>query len=165
MSIELPVYRAPMRSRDDAVPRGVGAERALALGICGIGGRVSPPPTTLDAALALADEQSGIRLAWKIERFARAPIGAYAWTRDIDGLSYLGRLAGPWAYDASVEALAADLVHVRACDWILEPVPDDLVPGAVQAAFGRGGRNWQRIRAEGVTPPTAAVWQRYRDEN
>lgn len=165
METELPVYRAPMRSRDDTVPRGVGAERALALGICGIGGRVSPSPTTLDAALARADEQSGIRLAWRVERFAKAPIGSYVWTRDIDGLTYLGRLTGPWTYDASEAADAADLVHVRRCDWIPEPIEESVVPGAVQAAFGRGGRNWQRIRAEGVTPPTAAIWQRHRGED
>lgn len=164
MATEMPVYRAPMRSRDDSVPRGVGAERALALGICGIGGRVSPTPTVLEDALTRADEQSGIRLAWRIERFAKAPIGAYVWTRDIDGLSYLGRLTGPWTYDATAEALAADLVHVRRCDWILEPIEESVVPGAVQAAFGRGGRNWQRIRAEGVTPPTAAIWQRHRGD-
>jgi hypothetical protein len=141
MATEMPVYRAPMRSRDDSVPRGVGAERALALGICGIGGRVSPTPTVLEDA-----------------------IGAYVWTRDIDGLSYLGRLTGPWTYDATAEALAADLVHVRRCDWILEPIEESVIPGAVQAAFGRGGRNWQRIRAEGVTPPTAAIWQQHRGD-
>lgn len=164
MVIEMPVYRAPMRSRNDAVPRGIGAERGLALGVCGIGGALSPAPRSLEEALVLADAQSGIRLAWRIERFAKAPIGAYTWTRDIDGLSYLGRLTGPWTYDASEGARAADLVHVRPCDWILEPIAEGLIPGAVQAAFGRGGRNWQRIRAEGVTTPTAAVWQRYRDE-
>lgn len=164
MAIEMPVYRAPMRSRDDDVPRGIGAERGLELGLCGIGGPLSPRPVTLEEALTLADAQSGIRLAWRIERFAKAPIGSYTWTRDIDGLSYLGRLTGPWTYDASDEAHAADLVHVRRCDWILEPIAEDLIPGAVQAAFGRGGRNWQRIRAEGVTPPTAAIWQRYRGD-
>lgn len=164
MAVEMPVYRAPMRSRRDDVPPGIGAERGLSLGVCGIGGALTPHPGTLGDALLLADAQSGIRLAWRIERFAKAPVGAYTWTRDIDGLTYLGRLAGPWTYDTSEEAEAADLVHVRRCDWILEPIAEEHVPGAVQAAFGRGGRNWQRIRAEGVTPPTAAIWRRHRGE-
>ncbi|CAH0239420.1 hypothetical protein SRABI76_02962 [Microbacterium oxydans] len=161
---ETPVYRAPMRSRDDAVPRGVGPERALALGICGIGGRLVPAPTSLAEALVAADAQAGIRLAWRIERFAKAPIGAFVWTRDVDGLTYLGRITGPWTYDADEAAVAADLVHVRRCDWLPDPVDEGSVPADVQATFGRGGRNWQRIRAASVSAPTLAVWNRYRDE-
>ncbi|WP_449407807.1 GAF domain-containing protein [Microbacterium maritypicum] len=158
MSEETPVYRAPMRSRDDAVPHGAGPERALTLGICGIGGRLHPAPDSLQEALTTADAQAGIRLAWRIERFAKAPIGSFVWTRDADGLTYLGRIVGPWAYDADEAADAVDLVHVRACRWLAEPIADAVVPADVQAAFGRGGRNWQRIRAASVSAPTRAVW-------
>lgn len=158
MSAETFVYRAPMRSRDDAVPNGAGTERALALGICGIGGRLRPAPDSLEDALVKADAQAGIRLAWRIERFAKAPIGSFVWTRDVDGLTYLGRLVGPWAYDADDDADAVDLVHVRSCDWLAEPIPDETVPPDVQASFGRGGRNWQRIRAASVSAPTRAIW-------
>lgn len=161
-TVETLVYRAPMRSRDDAVPRGVGPERALERGICGIGGRLEPAPSSLAEALVTADAQAGIRLAWRIERFAKAPIGAFVWTRDIDGLTYLGRIVGPWTYDADEEAAAADLVHVRRCDWLEDPVDEGSVPADVQATFGRGGRNWQRIRAATVSAPTLAVWNRYR---
>jgi hypothetical protein len=153
-----------MRSRDDAVPRWAGPERALELGICGIGGRLEPAPGSLAEALVTADAQAGIRLAWRIERFAKAPIGAFVWTRDVDGLTYLGRITGPWTYDAAEEAAAADLVHVRRCDWIADPIDDGSVPPDVQATFGRGGRNWQRIRAVSVSAPTLAVWNRYRAE-
>lgn len=158
MSEEMLVYRAPMRSRDDSVPDGAGPERALTLGLCGIGGRLHPAPRSLEDALAKADAQSGIRLAWRIERFAKAPIGSFVWTRDVDGLTYLGRLDGPWAYDTDDEADAVDLVHVRACDWLAEPIADAVVPADVKATFGRGGRNWQRIRAASVSAPTQAVW-------
>ena len=47
-----------MRSRDDAVPRGAGPERALTLGLCGIGGRLHPAPDSLQDALTLADAQA-----------------------------------------------------------------------------------------------------------
>jgi len=161
-TVETPVYRAPMRSRDDAVPAWVGPERALELGVCGIGGRLEPAPESLAEALVTADAQSGIRLAWRIERFAKAPIGAFVWTRDIDGLTYLGRIIGPWTYDTEEEAAAADLVHVRRCDWLVDPIDEGSVPADVQATFGRGGRNWQRIRAASVSAPTLAVWDRYR---
>lgn len=160
---EMPVYRAPMRSRDDAVPRGVGPERALELGICGIGGRLEPAPGSLAEALVAADAQSGIRLAWRIERFAKAPIGAFVWTRDVDGLTYLGRIAGPWAYDAGEEAAAADLVHVRRCEWLAEPIDPADVPAGVQATFTRNGRNWQRIHDDDAERLSAVLWHTLRD--
>jgi hypothetical protein len=160
---EMPIYRAPMRSRDDAVPRGVGPERALELGICGIGGRLEPAPGSLAEALVSADAQSGIRLAWRIERFAKAPIGAFVWTRDVDGLTYLGRIAGPWAYDPEEDAAAADLVHVRRCEWLAEPIDQAQVPGGVRATFARGGRNWQRIHDDDAERLSAGLWRTHRD--
>lgn len=160
---QMPVYRAPMRSRDDAVPRGVGPERALELGICGIGGRLEPAPGSLAEALVAADAQSGIRLAWRIERFAKAPIGAFAWTRDVDGLTYLGRLAGPWAYDAGEDAAAADLVHVRRCEWLDRPIDEAEVPAGVRATFARNGRNWQRIHDADAERLSAVLWRTHRD--
>lgn len=142
-----PVYRAPMRSRDDAVDAAAAVERALATGICGIGGRQAPLPATLEAALRQEDAQRGERAARRLERFAAAPLGATVWTRDVDGHYWRGRLAGAWRYDRSAEAAEVDLVHVRACDWEANAVPMSEVPLAVRAAFDRGGRNWQRIRA------------------
>lgn len=160
---EMPVYRAPMRSRDDTVPRGVGPERALELGICGIGGRLEPAPGSLAEAVVTADAQSGIRLAWRIERFAKAPIGAFVWTRDVDGLTYLGRIAGPWAYDAGDDAAAADLVHVRRCEWLAEPIDPAEVPAGVRATFARNGRNWQRIHDDDAERLSAVLWHTLRD--
>ncbi|WP_350352803.1 GAF domain-containing protein [Microbacterium sp. A8/3-1] len=160
---EMPVYRAPMRSRDDAVPRGVGPERALELGICGIGGRLEPAPDSLAEALVTADAQSGIRLAWRIERFAKAPIGAFVWTRDVDGLTYLGRIAGPWEYDPGEDATAADLVHIRRCEWLAEPIDQAEVPAGVRATFARNGRNWQRIHDDDAERLSAGLWHTYRD--
>lgn len=160
---EMPVYRAPMRSRDDAVPRGVGPERALELGICGIGGRLEPAPGSLAEAVVTADAQSGIRLAWRIERFAKAPIGAFVWTRDVDGLIYLGRIAGPWAYDAGEDAAAADLVHVRRCEWLARPIDPAEVPAGVRATFARNGRNWQRIHDVDAERLSAVLWRTHRD--
>lgn len=160
---DLPVYRAPMRSRDDAVPLGVAPERALELGLCGIGGRLAPAPGSLAEALVTADAQFGIRLAWRIERFAKAPIGAFAWTRDVDGLTYLGRIAGPWRYDAGEDAAAADLVHVRRCEWLTEPIDHAEVPAGVLATFARNGRNWQRIHDADAERLSAELWHRHHD--
>ncbi|MGV9192755.1 GAF domain-containing protein [Microbacterium sp. MC2] len=151
-------FRAPMRSRDDAVPAGGAVERALTDGLCGLGGRLDTPPANLDAAVRAVDANYGERAARRLERFAAAPDGAFVWTRDVDGVFWLGRLAGTWRYDADPAAVAVDLVHVRPCRWLPTPVDDAEVPSEVQASFARGGRNWQTIRAPGAAAATAAVW-------
>ncbi|AVZ38905.1 MULTISPECIES: GAF domain-containing protein [unclassified Dietzia] len=158
---DVPLFRAPMRSRDDRVPDGGGVERGLRLGLCGMGGRLEgPSPSSLAEAVDAAAAQHDSRLARRIERFADVPDGVYVWTRDVDGHYWLGRLAGPWRYDASDEAHSVDLVHVRECTWRSEPTDRSSVPDAVLATFARGGRNWQRIRSEAGAAESAELWAR-----
>jgi hypothetical protein len=149
-----------MRSRLRAIAAGVAVERALARGIVGLGGILEPAPRSLREATLLAAQQHDERLAARIERFADAPDGAFVWTRDDDGLAWLGRLAGPWRYDASPDASAADLVHVRPCEWLGAPVADADVPPAVRATFARGGLNWQRTHDADVSRLSAELWER-----
>lgn len=153
-------YRAPMRSRDDAVAAGIAVERALAVGVCGMGGRLDRTPSSLAAALAAVDARHGERAARRLERFAALPAGTLVWTRDVDGLFWLGTLIGPWRYDDDPAAVAADLVHVRDCTWSSRPVAPSDVPPGVTATFARGGRNGQRIRTAGAGEQSAALWER-----
>ena len=134
------VYRAPMRSRRDDVEPYLAVERALDHGLCGMG--------------AATDDRSGRRL----ERFTAVPSGAFVWTRDADGFSYLGRLTGEVRRDDDPAALKADLVHVRDCTWLPDPVPDNQLPAAVSRTFARGGRNFQQIHDPSVESETAALW-------
>lgn len=150
----VPLFRAPMRSRDPGVPEGAGPRRAIERGVCGIGGRLRAATASIEEAVAAAGDAYDDRLARRLRRFAEAPEGAYVWTRD-DGGYILGRLTGPWAYDESAGAAAADLVHVRPCAW--RPAPE--VPAAVVATFTRGGRNWQRIRSLEAYEATARLWE------
>jgi hypothetical protein len=156
-----PVYRAPMRSRGDDVDPGLAVERALLAGVCGVGGCLSEPPVTLRDAVAAVSVEHDERTARRVERFAAAPEGAYVWTRDPDGLTYLGRLTGPWRYDASAGATSADLVHVRDCRWLASPVAEPEVPQAVTRTFGRGGRNFQQIHDASVSEESQALWAAY----
>jgi hypothetical protein len=142
--VTVPVYRAPMRSRRDDVDRYAAVERALARGLCGMG------------------EATDERAARRLRRFADAPDGAFVWTRDVDGLTYLGGLGGRLRHDRSPEATSVDLVHVRDCRWLGAPVPDHELPPAVARTFHRGGRNFQQIHDPEVAPLTVAVWQRRR---
>lgn len=158
--VEVPsVYRAPMRSRDDDVGDGPAVERALALGVCGVGGRLDDAPDSIADALAAVDTVFGERMARRLDRFASVAEGVFVWTRDADGLLWLGRITGPWRYDASAEARDVDLVHVRACDWLDRPVDAAAVPPGVHEAFARGGRNWQSITRADAARLTAAVWE------
>lgn len=155
MSVEPFAYRAPLRPR-----RGAGApavEYARHHGLVGIGGDLPAVPAGLDEALAELDRRDGIRAAWRVERFARAPEGSYVWSRDEAGFLWLGRLAGPWRYDPA--GADTDLVHVRDCTWLPQPVEPAAVPPGVAAAYARGGRNWQRIHAPGTGARSADAWR------
>lgn len=136
----VPVYRAPLRSRRDDVDHAAAVEHALRRGIVGVG-----EPT---------DERSERRL----DRFAGLPVGAFVWTRHPSGTVHLGRVTGPWHRDD--RGASVDLVHVRACDWLGEPVEPAMVPAAVTQTFARGGRNLQQIHPGEVEPQTLAVWRR-----
>ena len=155
------VYRAPMRSRDDAVAYGPAVARALANDICGVGGRLLSPPSSLDDAISGVAAAYDERVARRLARFAAGSEGSFVWTRDPDRMLWLGRLAGAWNYDASPEAFAADLVHTRPCEWITRPFGEWEVPASVNTAFDRGGRNWQRIRAASAGTGTVQIWSTY----
>lgn len=145
-----------MRSRLPDVDADLAVERALRLAVCGIGGRLRPAPGSLTEALASTAREYDERSARRLERFADVPDGSVVWTRDPDGLFRRGVLAGAWRYDASPEAYAADLVHVRDCGWDPDPRAEHQVPAPVAATYRRGGRNFQRIRAiPAAEEPTA----------
>ncbi|MFL6158346.1 MAG: hypothetical protein ACJ72D_19815 [Marmoricola sp.] len=98
-------------------------------------------PADLAEAVVGTERLHGERVARRLERFAALPDGTVAWTRDETGVFHRGTFEGPWFYDDDADAAEVDLVHVRPCAW---SAPSD-VPGAVRAAFDRGGRNFQRI--------------------
>lgn len=53
------------------------------------------------------------------------------WTRDWQGIYYLGRILSDWYYETSKDCRNADIVNVRKCDWqkvgTIEAVPGKLV--------------------------------------
>jgi hypothetical protein len=137
------VYRAPMRSRRDDVDFGATIERARSLGLCGFGGA----------------EVTDDRLARRIERFRDVDDGSFVWTRDPDGLYWLGRITGPYFFDNDDAAAAVDLVHVRQCRWLSTPLLEPKVPAAVVATFRRGGRNFQQTHDPTVGAESERIWE------
>jgi hypothetical protein len=140
------VYRAPMRSRRDDVDPAATIDRARRLGLCGFGGPKDPPP---------AD-----RSARRIARFSEVDDGSFVWTRDPDGLYWLGRIDGPYFYDSDKAAAAVDLVHVRPTRWLSKPLLEPDVPGAVVATFRRGGRNFQQTHDAAVGAESQRIWDK-----
>jgi len=136
-----------MRSRLDTVDAGLAVERALDLGLVGVGGRLSSPPRDRADAVARVSDEHDDRVARRLERFIAVADGAEVWTRDPAGLFHRGVLTGPWHYDTDPAAYDTDLTHVRPCRWDGEALAEHQVPAAVAASFRRGGRNFQRIRA------------------
>lgn len=149
------MYRAPHRSRRDDVDDLASADRAVRLGLVGVGGRLAAPPDGPDDAVRCTDREHDERMARRLERFIAVPDGSFAWTR-VGEQHHLGRIAGPWRYDDAAEAVELDLVHVRPCPWVA--VPSGRVPGGVLATFGRGGRNFQRIHSDSAERGSAQLW-------
>lgn len=131
-----------MRSRRDDVDSVAAVERALRIGVCGMG------------------EAGDDRAERRLERFIAAPVGAFVWTRDGDGRTYVGRLTGPWRHDEA--GASVDLVEVRDTEWVTEPVDASLIPPAVAQTFARGGRNFQQIHPGDVETETDLLWERLR---
>lgn len=137
-----------MRSRRDDVDWELAVERALRLGLVGIGGILDRPPQDLEHALADVSESYGERVARRLERFAAVPEGCRVWTRDQEGRFWGGTIVGRWRYDDDAAALAADLVHVRETIWGTA-CEEHRAPPEVVASFARGGRNFQQIHPTG----------------
>ncbi|WP_422742173.1 GAF domain-containing protein [Mycobacterium sp. WMMD1722] len=142
MTEEVRVFRAPMRSRDDGVDVAATIARARRCGVCGFGERSVDPD----------------RLERRIARFADAPDGSFVWTRDTEGRYWLGRITGDYFYDIDSAATDVDLVHVRPCRWLPEPLLEPHVPAAVLATYRRGGRNLQQTHDDAVAGQTLRLW-------
>ena len=135
--VAVDVYRAPMRSRRDDIDFGATIERARSPGVCGFGG---------PSGAATDDRQTR-----RIERFREVNEGSFAWTRDPDGLYWLGRIVGPYFYDSDDGAAAVDLVHVRECRWLSEPLLEPSAPRVIGS-----GRSSFSARATTLARPHAA---------
>ena len=56
------------------------------------------------------------------------------WTRDWDGIYYLGRIVSDWIYRGGPDYREADVVNIRECDW-KKAGEIDSVPGKVVNSF------------------------------
>jgi hypothetical protein len=160
MSLPPGVYRAPMRSRVHEAPAGAGATWGVRHGVVGIGERLPTVPDSLAEAVSMTSCVHGERAGRALLRFARVPVGAFVWTRELDGALRLGQIAGEWRYVESAGAAAVGIHHVRPCTWSGESFTTETAPAAVVATLRRGGRNFQRIHDDRVGISSARCFAR-----
>lgn len=76
------------------------------------------------------------------------------WTRDWQGIYYIGRILSEWSYDNSEECRQADIVNVRKCEWkkigTIQSVPGKIVnsfipPRTVQQVKGESIENFSKF--------------------
>ncbi len=129
----------------------------LEKGIVGFGWPVNDQNTNLEwkEYYKLADEKynSGAKKhkGWKPAINAlknRMKIGDLIWTRDIQGIYYIGKITSEWRYEHSEEFKKADMVNLRSCEW-LKVGPVGSVPGKVVNSF-IPRRTVQKIKNEQV---------------
>lgn len=64
----------------------------------------------------------------------RMKIDDLCWTRDWNGIYYLGQIVGDWNYRGEKDYRQADVVNIRKCDWKRVGTIDS-VPGKVMNSF------------------------------
>lgn len=115
-------------------------------------------------------EINGIE-GWKaggdtVRRLAeKAKCGDLVWNRDSNGAYWLGRITGPWRFDASPEASKWDLNNVRDCEWLSRSYRDWEVPGAVVRSFTGPGSSLSRVAPgeRGGWRVTELIWAQTKD--
>jgi len=135
---------------------GINARRyCLSKEIVGIGWQVNykETPLTADYYEKKAEKayyDKGNKSWWPAWNafYNKMKIDDLIWTRDWDGIYYIGRIKGHWYYDTSDDASNADIVNVRECDWkkigTIASVPGKLVNCFIPA------RTLQKVNDETV---------------
>lgn len=70
-------------------------------------------------------------------------VGDLCWTRDWEGMYYLGKIKSEWYYNGEYEFKSHDIVNIRDCEWHKVGTMDK-VPGKVINSF-IPGRTLQRV--------------------
>jgi hypothetical protein len=149
-----------MRSRTHEAPAGAGATWGVGHGVVGTGERLPAFPASLAEAVSMTSTVYGERAGRSLLRFAGVPVGAFVWTRELDGTLRVGEITGDWRYVECDGAAAVGIHHVRPCRWSGKGFTTETAPAAVAATLKRGGRSFQRIHDDSVGIASARCFAR-----
>lgn len=105
--------------------------------IVGIGWAIDPPPTTKDDYWQRGRTHYKKGRSWSAAANAvlhRMRDNYLIWTRNRQGVYFLGKIVGDWRHEVGPDFLAADIANVRPCTWAKVGAMDN-VPGSVINAF------------------------------
>jgi len=106
-------------------------------GIVGIGWALDPAPTTKDDYWQRGRALYKKGRSWSAAANAllhRMKVGDLIWTRNRQGVYFLGRITDDWRHEVGPDFLAADIANVRPCIWAKVGAMDN-VPGSVINSF------------------------------
>lgn len=135
-----------MRARSLDIDQFAGARHGVSNGVVGIGEPVSRKPESLSEAILLSSDEHGEKAGRMLVRFAELPPDTMVWTQTGPEEFRLGRIRGDWFHDDSLSARATGIANARPAEWLDRIFGPGDTPLAVIDSFGRGGRNFQRIR-------------------
>jgi len=118
---------------------------------------------SLEEGLAAVNEIDGLRptAPKMIRRLAeQMHDGDLVWTRDRSGGYWLGRVGGPYRYDASEDATRWDVNNLRPCQWLAHPFRDFEIPGGVVRNFTGPGETLRRIKNRAAVRVTEMLVRR-----
>lgn len=113
------------------------AEFCISGKIVGIGWAVDPSPSTKEEYWRLGEKAYKTGRSWSAAANAvlyRMKVGDLIWTRNRQGVYFLGRIESDWRHENAPTFVAADIANVRSCSWVKVGAMDN-VPGAVINGF------------------------------
>lgn len=84
------------------------------------------------------------------------------WTRDVNGIYYIGRINGEWEPRNTKDCIDADIRNIRQCFWC-KVGEADKVPGKVLNSF-RPARVLQKVNGESVKIYTMLLYNKLSDD-
>ena len=135
--------------------------------IMGVGWLVETDEQSLDrdTYIRLGEQHHGNDKGWRTAISAlhdRMNTNDLCWTRNWDGIYYLGRITSCWRYENTHENVEADVVNVRDCEWH-EIGPVDSVPGKVVNSFR--GRAVQQAHGDSVSLYSRYLYNKLCDQS
>lgn len=148
-----PVYRLHLKTAGD---RAQVIDYCLSNNVIGLGWGMQwsegayPAPTTFSEWRKYASQMWPKKRTWEfwpVIWMHDAPMNSLVWTRDLEGIYYLGRVVGDWRYADTQLNRDLDLTSVRDVEYVRVGSEGD-VPGAVVRSYSNRGRAFQHVSDE-----------------